>query len=108
MGNQENNCSVRYASGEEVHLGDYVTLRVWFILRTGRIVYVPGISPKHKNMEYRGLRQVGVQLPDGLFLAFTVLESNEVVKLRFVQRSSEPVAEVKPEDPLLEPEGRDD
>jgi hypothetical protein len=48
-----------------VRLGDHVEIRVWFRRRTGRVVYVPGISAFNPNMEYNGLQWVGVRIDNG-------------------------------------------
>jgi hypothetical protein len=48
-----------------VRLGDHVEIRVWLRGRTGRVVYVPGISPLNPNMEYNGPCWVGVRMDNG-------------------------------------------
>ena len=55
-----------------VQLGDHVESRVWFRKRKGRVVYVPGVSPLNKNMEYNGLCWVGIRLEDGSFVSTVV------------------------------------
>lgn len=55
-----------FGTGEEVRLGDRVGWRTLLIFKTeGVVCYVPGVSPRHRDMEYSGFRHVGVRLPDG-------------------------------------------
>ena len=36
------------------------------ILKTeGVVCYIPGVSPRHRDMEYSGFRHIGIQLPHG-------------------------------------------
>ena len=56
-----------------VQLGDRVETRVWwFWKKTGRVVYVPGLSPAHDHMERDGLSWVGVRIDEGGFLSTVV------------------------------------
>jgi hypothetical protein len=55
-----------------VQLGDHVLTRVWFRKRSGRVVYVPGISAFNSNMEYNGLCWVGIRLDIGGFVSTVV------------------------------------
>jgi hypothetical protein len=55
-----------------VQLGDHVLTRVWFRKRSGRVVYVPGVSAFNANMEYNGLCWVGIRLDDGGFVSTVV------------------------------------
>jgi hypothetical protein len=49
-----------------VQLGDHVRVRLFlFIRKTGRITYLPGISPLHREMEHNGIRNVGITFDDG-------------------------------------------
>ena len=45
----------------DVQLGDRVELRAWFRRRTGRVIYVPGISPLNSHYEFNGLRWVAIR-----------------------------------------------
>lgn len=58
---------IRYANGQDdVCLGDRVRVRLFLILhRTGRVSYIPGISPLHGEMEHDGIRLVGITFDDG-------------------------------------------
>jgi hypothetical protein len=55
-----------------VQLGDRVETRLWWRKKTGRVVYVPGLSPAHADMERDGLCWVGIRLDDGGFLSTLV------------------------------------
>ena len=51
---------------EEVRLGDRVRIRRW--LRKpleGVVCYIPGLSPRHPELEYGGTRQWAIELGDG-------------------------------------------
>ena len=63
---------IRYsdASGEELRLGDVVRYRSQLLFwkwKPGRVTYVPGVSPKHPEMEHSGLSWVGVAGEDGTY-----------------------------------------
>lgn len=55
-----------------VELGDHVQMRIFFRRRTGRVVYVPGVSPRNPNMEFNGLAWVGVRFDNGDFVSTVV------------------------------------
>ena len=85
--------SVRYFDGvTEVQLGDQVGLRVLFKKRTGRIVYIPGISAFNPEFEYNGLRWVGIRLPDRSLVAMIVLPEtgNLQKRVKFLGRDNSP------------------
>lgn len=93
-----------HANNVEVCLGDHVEARVWCIWkRRGRIVYVPGRSKLHKEMEHDGLLWVGVQCP-GMLVSIVVEPDSFLVKqgLVFIKRDSTGYREIQPEDPLSE------
>jgi hypothetical protein len=54
-----------YVTGEEVRLGDRVSLRYWFRRRFGTVCYIPRISPSHPDL---GTDQWGIRLDDGTIL----------------------------------------
>jgi len=60
---------ITYADGiHGVEIGDHVSTRLWFRLflkTTGRVVYIPGVTPKSPQMEHHGLRWVGVKTASG-------------------------------------------
>ena len=74
--------STKYSDGEtDVRLGDGVALRVWFKLRRGRVVYVPGVSRKNPEFEHDdGMRRVGIRLEDRSLVATPVLLKTEFLK----------------------------
>ena len=71
-----------WGSSQAVLLGDKVQIRLWmFFKRLGRVVYVPGISPRKASMERDGLAWVGIELESGSRVDTIVLpESNELQK----------------------------
>ena len=71
-----------------VELGDHVQMRVFFRRRTGRVVYVPGISARNSTMEFNGLTWVGVRLENGDFISLVVdpRESYLRNKVAFLRR----------------------
>ena len=48
-----------------VQVGDEVSARSLFLRREGRVVYVPGMSNKKRDMEFNGLCWVGIKFHDG-------------------------------------------
>jgi hypothetical protein len=55
-----------YRTGDEVMLGDRVRMRRWFRRSLDCVVcYIPGVSPKHPEMEYADVRQWAVRAKDG-------------------------------------------
>jgi hypothetical protein len=63
----ESSQSVTYCDGQTVvRLGDRVKVRLFlFLKRFGRVSYVPGVSPIHKEMEHDGIQLIGVNFEDG-------------------------------------------
>ena len=58
--------TVCYADGATpVAVGDEVTASSWLSKRSGRVEYVPGLSPAEEDMEYHGLSWVGIKLDSG-------------------------------------------
>jgi hypothetical protein len=50
----------------EVQLGDVVRIKRWFRNDLeGVVCYLPGISPKHPEMEYEDVQQWGIRGADG-------------------------------------------
>jgi hypothetical protein len=65
--------AVCYADGATpVAVGDEVTASSWQHKRTGRVEYVPGLSPREKEMECYGLSWVGIKLDSGGWLDMVV------------------------------------
>ena len=85
--------SVRYFDATtEVQLGDRVTLKVLFRERTGRVVYVPGISAFNPEFEYNGMKWVGIRLNDRSLVATPIIikTGNLQKKIHFVERDDSP------------------
>jgi len=85
----------------EVRLGDRVNTRLFlFLRRTGRVVYVPGISQPHEEMEHDGIRLIGVKFDKGGFGGFWVESSDSTVikTVTFLRRDNSPVEETLPDE----------
>jgi hypothetical protein len=55
-----------FGSDTEVRLGDRIRYRAFLVLKLeGVVCYIPGVSPRHSDMEYDGLRHVGIRLRTG-------------------------------------------
>jgi len=83
--------SIRYFDNAvEVQLGDRVTLKIWFRERTGRVVYVPGVSDLNPEFEYNGMKWVGIRLQDRSMVATPILTAtgNLKKKIKFIERDS--------------------
>lgn len=78
----------------EVQIGDHVQVSwLYFIRKTGRVVYVPGQSRRNERFIGQGFEQVGVDVPNGpLVSAIINPDSNSLGKnVRFIKRDSSPV-----------------
>jgi len=55
-----------YRTGEEVKLGDRVRMKR-FLRRDleGKVCYLPGISPRHDELEYEDVKQWAIRTDDG-------------------------------------------
>src|SRR3569832_2509167 len=55
-----------HGTSDEVQLGDRVRLKRWFRPDLpGVVCYIPGISPRHSDLEYEGIRQWAIRCDDG-------------------------------------------
>jgi hypothetical protein len=84
---------VRYFGGLiDVQLGDRVDIGLWFRRRSGRIVYVPGVSPFNSEFEYNGMKWVGIRLATGSLVATVVRSDSEMLKkkVQFLARDNSP------------------
>ena len=81
----------------EVKLGDEVSARDFLFRRDGRIVYLPGVSKKNRNMEHGGLSWVGIIFKRGTFIGtFVDPETFQLKKsVRFLKRSSDNIKNIK-------------
>lgn len=85
----------------EVQLGDHIKTRVWGLWKMqGRVVYLPGVSERNREMEFNGLRWVGVRADDGSFLGEPVEPKGDYLLKRvvFVRRDDSPVEVIGPKD----------
>lgn len=92
--------NIYYSDGmTSVLLGDYVEKRIWFKRKVGRIVYVPGISKRHQEMEFNGLSWVGIQIEGGPFVATVVDPYNKrlLKKIKFLRRDERDIREIQPD-----------
>jgi hypothetical protein len=74
MDDQETNRAgsglIYYGTSDEVRLGDRVEVRGWFGVKyRGYVSYIPGLSPKHRELEYEGVRQWTITADDGTVYA---------------------------------------
>ena len=91
-----------------VQLGDRVRTRIWFSKKTGRVVYVPGISRLNANMEFNGLCWVGIRLDEGGFVSTVVDPKGAYLRRHemLVERDPQGVAPLQEdEDPHADGEG---
>jgi hypothetical protein len=98
-----------YGTEIEVQLGDKVRIRRWLRSpREGTVYYVPGISPKHRELEYGDVKQWAIKTTDGYL--FPILYDPERFQppkhIIFVERSNE--SGVNPREPLDESEQETD
>lgn len=79
-----------YVNNKQVQLGDIVETKIWFRKKLGQVVYVPGISPTNKNIDFDGIQNVGIQVFDGPFIATFVDPETErlLKKVKFIRRGS--------------------
>lgn len=84
---------IRYfETGEPARLNDKVLVKRLFFFKTeGIMVYVPGISPPHPEMEIEGLKYIGVQMPGASIYSVPVDPStNELpANIRLIDRGEE-------------------
>jgi hypothetical protein len=100
--------AVKYADGvTEVQLGDRATVSFWFRRHTGRVVYIPGVSPRNPEFEYNGMRWVGIRLQDRSLVATPVLTRTETLKrkVKFIDRDSSPCELISAESREFERDG---
>lgn len=89
-----------YSDGvTEVCLGDVVRTRDFFRMCEGSVVYVPGRSPVHSQMEHHGQKFVGVILKKGALVPEPVPEDLKLHKrIQFVSRGDVGDLKLPPED----------
>lgn len=96
---------IRYhGSDTQVLLGDHVQFRSLFIFKKlGRAVYVPGISPEHKEMEGDEYSLLSVEYGDRRMISWPIFRGRfEAPKaLVFVRRSTEDFKGLQPGEDVL-------
>ena len=87
---------VRYAESDTaVFVGDYVEFKsalfFWKGWQTGRVYYVPGISPQSQALEHGGLAWVSIQDSRGAQTGFLIDPDTHELRghVRFVRRSDD-------------------
>lgn len=94
---------VYYGTQDDVLLGDRIAIKRWFRKElTGVVCYIPGKSPKHKDLEYGDVQQWAIRLDDGTVLAMAYDPSHHLGQpkkdIRLVSRGDAGL--LKPEEPL--------
>lgn len=79
-----------------VEIGDWVSLRVLFRRRTGRVVYLPGVSKLHGEFEFGGLTWVGIDIPKGPVVKAVVDPDGRRLQknIRFVRHDAKDASEL--------------
>jgi hypothetical protein len=91
-----------YGTQIEVELGDRVRFKRWFRSDLeGIVCYIPGISPKHRELEHGNIKKWATRVPDGTVFATIYCPDRVQPKknLVFVARSADPG--INPKTPLL-------
>lgn len=101
--------TVRYHDGlTEVRLGDRIATRYFLFLKAeGRVVYVPGISPKNDEMEFNGLTWVGIRTTGAFMMGVVVNPDTYTLQksVRFLGRDNDgDFTTIKPDDHVFEDE----
>jgi|SRR6185503_9261623 len=67
-----------YGTRINVQLGDRIIWKRLFRRDVGgTVVYIPGTSPRHPDLEYQGIRQWAVQLDDGSIMLMLYWPENK-------------------------------
>ena len=99
--------TVRYHDGiTDVRLGDRVTTRYFIFQKAeGRLVYVPGISPRNDEMEFNGVTWVGIQTTNAGPIGTVVNPETFTIQkcVRFLGRDPDgDFKSIKPDDHVFE------
>jgi hypothetical protein len=90
---------ILYADGvTQVMLGDHISARDLLFRKEGRVVYVPGISKKNRELEHDGLTWIGIRFKGGSISGAVVDPETSCLKksVRFLARSDSEVEEIGP------------
>ncbi len=88
-----------YADGAtHVMLGDHISARDLLFRKEGRVVYVPGISKKNRELEHDGLAWIGIRFKGGSISGAVIDPETSCLKksVRFLGRSDSDVEEIGP------------
>jgi hypothetical protein len=92
-----------FGSNVELAIGDYVQVKglLWG-KRDGRIAYVPGISPAHKEFDTEECTHVGIRIGNGDVMGFPIFPGQTQVgkRVQFVKRCVDKYPGLNPDDPL--------
>lgn len=91
-----------HGTDDDVRLGDGVEISRWFRSPVrGRVCYIPGISPKHRELEFSGFRMWAIRLDDGSFSVCRYSPENQPPK-SIVLISRDQGGELMPDEQLEE------
>lgn len=93
-----------FGSETPVELGDHVRVRDFFRMKTGRVTYLPGVSPQNSELDFGGLFDLGVQFDGGSFLGIRIDRDTLEVKksVEFLRRDPENVPDMPTDEELRE------
>ena len=83
--------------------GDHVQFKAWFFLKVqGIIVYVPGISPKNKELERNSHSLLAIEHGDRSIKAWPIFDGNSFAPpaIKFIGRSKGPFKEITQDEEL--------
>ena len=92
-----------YSSNVEILIGDYVQVKgLFWGSRNGRIVYVPGVSPPHNEMETDECTHIGISMGNGDVMGFPIFsgQTHAGKRVVYVKRSDDNCPGLRPDDPL--------
>ncbi len=70
-----------HGSNVPVQLNDEVEFRFWYLFkRVGVVTYVPGTSPKNRDMEHHGLTWVGIRTTQGEYVSEVVFPETSTLR----------------------------
>jgi hypothetical protein len=94
---------VYYSDGAtQILVGDHVNARNILFRHEGRVVYVPGISKRNRELEHGGLAWVGIRFESGSLTGTLVDPETFCLKksVKFLSRATTAVEEIDPYDDL--------